>query len=109
MGKLKFYLDESVAVTVASGLRRRGIEVETAAESGNLGLSDEDQLAYAVKNDLVIVTHDADFLSIAINFQHKGIVYAHLQKYSIGDLIRRLRLLWEIVEKDGMFNHVEFL
>jgi len=109
LGKLKFYLDESVNVVVASGLRRRGIEVETAVESGNLGLPDDAQLAYAVNNDLVIVTHDADFLTIAMDTSHKGIVYAHLQKYRIGDLIRRLKLLWEIVERDDMLNHVEFL
>ena len=109
MGKLRFYLDESVNVAVASGLRRRGIEVETAVESGNRSLSDDAQLAYAVNNDLVIVTHDADFLAMSIEARHKGIAYAHLQKYSIGDLIRRLKLLWEIVESQDMQNHVEFL
>jgi len=31
------------------------------------------------------------------------------QKYSIGDLIRRLRLLWDIAEQKDMANHVEFL
>lgn len=71
MGKLKFYLDESVNVAVAGGLRRRGIEVETDAEFGNLGLPDEAQLAYAINNDLVIVTHDADFLTIAIDELNK--------------------------------------
>ena len=109
MDKLRFYLDESVNVTVANGLRRRGIEALTAGESGNLGLSDQAQLTYAVNNDFVIVTHDTDFLALSIDSEHKGIVYAHLEKYRIGDLIRKLKNLWEIAGPKDMLNHVEFL
>lgn len=109
MAKLKFYLDESVHVAVANGLRRRGIAAVTAKEAGNLGLSDEEQLKFAGNNGFVIVSHDADFLAIAMDAAHIGIAYAHLQKYRIGDLIRRLKLLWEIADQKDMLNHVEFL
>ncbi len=109
MAKPKFYLNESVNIAVANGLIRRDVEALSAKDVGNLGLSDEEQLNYAVKNNLVIVTHDADFLSMAMNFKHKGIVYIHQQKYGIGDLIRRLKLLWEIAEQEDMLNHIEFL
>lgn len=109
MAKLKFYLNESVNIAVANGLIRRDVEAMSAKDVGNLGLSDEEQLNYAVKNNLVIVTHDADFLSMAMNFKHRGIVYIHQQKYGIGDLIRRLKLLWEIAEQEDMLNHIEFL
>jgi len=109
VAKLLLYLDESVNVVVADGLRRRGVDVTSAKDAGNLGLSDEDQLKYAAKNKFVIVTHDADFLSLAEDFEHKGIVFVHQQKYSIGDLIRNLKLLWDVVEQKDMKNHVEFL
>ena len=109
MAKLKFYLDESVNVAVANGLRRRGIAAITAKEAGNLGLSDEQQLKFAGSNGFVIVSHDADFLAIAMDTTHKGIAYAHLQKYGIGDLVRRLKFLWEIADQKDMLNHVEFL
>ena len=109
MAKPKFYLNESVNIAVVNGLIRRDVEALSAKDVGNLGLSDEEQLNYAVKNNLVIVTHDADFLSMAMNFKHKGIVYIHQQKYGIGDLIRRLKLLWEIAEQEDMLNHIEFL
>ncbi len=74
-----------------------------------MGLSDEEQLEYAKQKGLVIVTCDDDFLSLAETFEHAGIVYIHQQKYSIGDLIRNLKLLWDIVEQKDMNNHVEFL
>ena len=63
MGKIRFYLNESVNIAVASGLRRRGVHAITAKDSGNLGISDIKQLEYSSQNDLVIVTHDDDFLS----------------------------------------------
>ncbi|MBI4378675.1 MAG: DUF5615 family PIN-like protein [Nitrospinae bacterium] len=61
MAKLKFYLNESVNIAVANGLIRRDVEAISAKNVGNLGLSDEEQLTYAIKNNLVIITHDADF------------------------------------------------
>ena len=109
MSKLRFYLDESVHVAVADGLQRRGIEATTAKDAGNLSLSDEEQLKYAIENNFVIVTHDVDFLSLAMKLQHKGIVFVHLQKYSVGGLIRRIKLLWDVAETQYMKNHVEFL
>ncbi|HLG30606.1 MAG TPA: DUF5615 family PIN-like protein [Candidatus Brocadiales bacterium] len=109
MAKLTFYTNESVSVAVGEGLKRRGVKVISARDADNLGLSDKEQLDYAIKKNLVIVTHDDDFLSMAMKFEHKGIVYVHQQKYSIGDLIRRLKLLWDIAEQKDIVNHVEFL
>lgn len=109
MAKIKFYFDESVNVAVAAGLRRRGVTTITARDSGNLGLTDAEQLRYAVKNVLVIVTHDDDFLNLAAKKTHTGVVYVHQQKYSIGDFMRHLKLLWDIVDSGEMKNHIEFL
>ncbi len=92
MAKLRFYLDESVNIAVVDGLRRRGIDVISAKDAGNLGLSDEEQIKYTKANNFVVVTHDADFLSLAMYTEHKGIVFVHQQKYSIGDLIRNLKV-----------------
>lgn len=109
MGKIRFYLDESVNVAIIAGLKRRGVFATSARDSDALGLSDIEQLEYAAKNGLIIVTHDDDFLSIASRKNHPGIVYVHQQKYSIGEFIRHLKLLWDIVEAEEMENHIEFL
>jgi hypothetical protein len=37
---LRFHLDEHVAGAIAAGLRRRGIDVTTAADAGLLGAED---------------------------------------------------------------------
>ena len=109
MAKLVFYTNESVNIAVAEGLKRRGVKVITARDAGNLGLSDEEQLEYARQKGMVIVTHDDDFLTFSAELEHKGIVFLHQQKYSIGDMIRNLKLLWDVVEQKDIKNHVEFL
>lgn len=109
MAKLAFYTNESVHIVVAEGLKRRDVKVITARDAGNLGLSDEEQLEYAKKKKLIIVTHDDDFLSLAATFEHAGIVYVHQQKYLLGELINKLKLLWDVLEQEDMKNHVEFL
>jgi len=53
LADLVFYTNESVSVTVSEGLKRRGVKAISARDAGNLGLSDEEQLAYASKNNLV--------------------------------------------------------
>ena len=109
MSKIAFYTNESVNVAISEGLKRRGIKILAARDAGNLGLSDEEQLNYAAKNNFVIVTHADDFLTMAIKYDHKGIVYVHQQKYGVGDLIRKLKLLWDVAEQEDFRNHVEFL
>jgi len=109
LAKPAFYTNESVHIAVAEGLKRRGLKALTARDAGNLGLPDEEQLKYAKGKKLVIVTHDDDFLFLAATFEHAGIVYVHQQKYSIGELIRNLKLLWDELEQEDMKNHIEFL
>lgn len=109
MAKLVYYTNESVNIAVAEGLKRRGVKVFTARDTGNLGLSDEEQLEYAKRENLVIITHDDDFLILSVNHEHKGIIFVHQQKYSIGDLIRNLKLVWDVIEQKDMKNHIEFL
>ena len=62
--KIRFHLDESVAVAVAQGLRRRGVEVTTTSEAGLTSADDESQLAFALRERRVLVTQDADFIRL---------------------------------------------
>jgi hypothetical protein len=107
---IRFHLDEDCDPRVALGLRQRGVDVTTAAEAGLLGTSDEGHLAYAWLQARVVVTHDADFPRLhAIGAKHAGIVYCPPRSYSIGDLIRSLALLWEVLEPVEMQGQIEFL
>ena len=107
---IRFHLDEHVDPAVADGLRRRGIDVTTTAEAGLLGAEDSDQSAFAVAHGRVIFTNDDDFLRLHDQgAEHPGIAYCHQQSRSIGDIIRALELIWEVLEPDDMRNRVEFI
>lgn len=65
-------------------------------------------------NKAAIFTHDDDFLKLAVKWSeeggnHWGIIYAHQQHRNIGECIKRLRLLADILSAEDMKNHIEFL
>jgi predicted nuclease of predicted toxin-antitoxin system len=62
---MKIYCDENIEAAIIAGLRRRGIEVISARDTGDLGKSDEYHLKRASELEAVILTHDIDFLKLA--------------------------------------------
>lgn len=114
MAAPRIYTNESIPVSVATGLKRRGVDAWSARDAGNLGLSDEEQLKYASRERAVIFTHDEDFLRLVSEWmqqgkEHWGIIYVHEQKLSIGECIRRLMAYALAVEAEEMKNRLEFL
>jgi hypothetical protein len=107
---LRFHLDESVDPAVAEGLRRRGVDVTTSHDAGLLQSSDERQLAFAVSQQRVLVTHDEDFLALAQRgVEHGGIAYCHPEARTIGQIIAGLLLIRDCLTAEEMRNHIEFL
>jgi predicted nuclease of predicted toxin-antitoxin system len=107
---IRFHLDENCDPRIAAGLRLLGVDVTTTPEAGLLHAPDEDQLAFAVSQGRAIISQDTDFLRIAASGQeHPGIIYYPAQGRSIGQVIRRVQLIWEVYEVDEMRNRVEFI
>jgi len=107
---IKFHLDENCDPRIATALRRRGLDVTTTPEVGLLHAEDEQQVGFAMSEERVIFTRDADFLRIdASGQEHPGIAYCHPKSRSLGAIIRRLLLIWEICEPEEMRNRVEYL
>ncbi len=91
-------------------LRRRGVDVTTAGEASLLGASDDAHLAYARRQDRAVLTHDADFLRMhAAGQEHAGILYCPPEAHSLGETIRLLVLVWELLEPWEMHGQIEFL
>lgn len=107
--KIRFYTDEHVPNSVIKGLRLRGVDVLTTREAGMLGATDEEHVIFAKKEERIIFTQDEDFLRLhSKGIEHSGIVYAH-QHTSVGDIVKGLMLIYQVLELDGMKNHIEFL
>jgi hypothetical protein len=107
---IRLHLDENVSGAVAEGLRRRGVDLTTAQDAGLLGADDVAHLEFAAAQVRTLVTHDDDFTRIhAGGMSHAGICYCPKDKYSVGELIRILVLVYECLSADDMRRHLEFL
>ena len=107
---IRFYFDQHIPSAVARGLRRRGVDVLTAQEANRCGISDQDQLQFSTQQERVLVTFDADFISLATGgSEHSGIAFCAASKYSVGELIYALLLVQDALNLDEMRNHVEFI
>ena len=60
--KARFLVDESLGIGVAGLLGKAGWKVKYTHDLGLAGRSDEDVFAAAWKEDLILLTHDDDFL-----------------------------------------------
>ncbi|NTU63623.1 MAG: DUF5615 family PIN-like protein [Chloroflexi bacterium] len=108
--RIRFHLDEHIDPDVARALRRYGINVTTTVEAGLRTQSDLAQLDFAARERRVLVTHDADFLRLTDRVpQHAGIAYSTRPTRSLGEMIRRLILIYEILTPDEMMGRVEYL
>ena len=109
MARVRFFTDEQVSRAVVMGLRQRGVDVLTVPEAGTLGASDGEQLRRARDEGRVIFTQDDDFLRLAaMDSSHSGVVYT-TQERPIGQIIRGLMLIHEVLEAEEIAGRVEFL
>lgn len=108
--RIRFHLDEQVNPDVAQALRAYGIDVTTTVEAGLRAVTDIVQLEYARDTGRVLVTHDADFLRLAAtSVDHAGIAYCHQNRRTVGEIVRILILIHELLSQDEMAGRLEYL
>lgn len=108
--RIRFHLDEQVDSDIARALRQYGIDVTTTIEAGLRSATDDEQLDYARREGRVLVTHDPDFLRLAARrSDHQGIAYCHKASRFLGEIIRSLILVHEVLTPRAMSGRVEYL
>jgi predicted nuclease of predicted toxin-antitoxin system len=108
--RIRYHLDEPVDPDVARALRKHGIDVTTTQEAGLRTRPDADQLAFAGRERRVLITQDADFLRIAArSTDHPGIAFYSQASRSLGSVIERLILIYEVLTAEEIAGRVEFL
>ncbi len=110
---IRLFIDEDVWNDLAAALREAGYDAISVAESERKGLSDEDQLAYAIAERRAIFTHNAqDFAPLAETYyfqgiRHYGIIVArHFEK---GKLLRRTLTLLGELTVESLSNTLRFI
>jgi predicted nuclease of predicted toxin-antitoxin system len=96
-------MDQHVPAAITRGLRRRGVDVLTAAEDGAAALDDPPLLDRAGELGRVLFTRDTDLLAEAARRMRAGekfatVVYAHQLEVSIGRCVADL----EVIAKAGL-------
>jgi predicted nuclease of predicted toxin-antitoxin system len=110
---ISLYLDEDVAVLVATLLRARGFTAITTQEADQLGRSDPEQLTYATSQGSVLLTHNrADFEALAEQYflagqPHCGLIIA--VRRPPYELARRLLTIIDNVTADEMDNQLRYI
>jgi hypothetical protein len=108
--RLRFHLDEHIDPDIARALRSRGVDVTTTVEASLRSSSDEVQLAFVLEQRRVLVTHDDDFLRLhSQGARHYGIAYCAKDTFTMGEIIRYLLLMYEVLNSDDMLGQVEYI
>jgi hypothetical protein len=112
--RIALYLDENVPRAVAIGLRLRGVDVITLEDDNCRGIADPLLLDRATELGRPLFSQDRDLLAEARRRQKEGapfagVIYAHRLQVTIGDCVRDLHLIAEVMEPDELASRVEFL
>lgn len=108
--RLRFYLDENVEIDLAQQLRLRKIEAVTVRELDLLGKDDLFHLQNATQMGYVLCTYDSDYVQLAYQgIEHAGILFGIWNKHNIGDWVRVIEFIYEILAPADMQNQIEFL
>ncbi|MBI5932012.1 MAG: DUF5615 family PIN-like protein [Chloroflexi bacterium] len=119
----KFYTDAHIATSVATQLRKQGIDIVRCQEVGLTKVDDETHLAFAAEQERTIITLDEDFLRIHGEWQtigkaHAGILYIPSEYQgdrAIGSIVKEVLFWYEaIVEgaatlEEDLYNQVIFV
>lgn len=110
MTELRFYFDESVDLAVSEQLVLSGLDAISAHSLGALGDKDPDHLHRAAEMGRVLCTCDSDFVELAQEgFEHAGIVFAAMSRYTVGDWVRYLRRLHTIKNAEDVLGLVFYV
>ena len=105
---IRLYLDEDVNVLIAELLKAKGFDAMTARDTGQLKVTDTEQLVYAVSQEKTLVTHNiADFEALVQTYfdtsrSHYDVIFA--VRRSPQAIAQRLLIILNQVTADEMRN-----
>ncbi len=110
---IELYLDEDVSALLLKRLRSRGFDATSAQEGGQIGISDDAQLAYAVSHQRTLITHNRiHFERLAQEYfagarKHHGIIIA-VRRPPL-ELFQRSLALMDKVTADEIEDQVVYI
>ncbi|MDF0677314.1 MAG: DUF5615 family PIN-like protein [Nitrospira sp.] len=110
---MKLYLDEHIPRALEALLTEHGIDCLSSHAAGMLGVSDNEQLAFASREHRAILTFDRkDFVKLAALWQETGRTHAGIllsKEVPLPELLRRLRRFFRRHRQTDLTNQVLWL
>ena len=109
----RLYFDEDVHKGVSNSLRTRGFDAVSAHEVGQIGISDQQQLEYAISQGRLLVTFNvSDYVKLgkeymALGKRHYGIIVS--RQLPIGEMVKKLLRLLNEFTADELDNNIWWL
>jgi hypothetical protein len=114
--KIQLYLDEdAMAQALVQALIERGVDVTTANLENMVFRPDDQHLAYATSINRVLYSFNVgDYCQlhsewIELGKSHGGIIVASQKRFSIGEQMRRILRIVNVLSAEAMQNQLEFL
>ena len=113
MDRVRLFIDEDVWDGLAAALRRAGYDAISVNEVRRKGLSDQEQLEYAIYETRALLTHNIqDFAPLAqgcflTGVSHCGIIVS--RQFEKGELLRRVMRLLESLPPEQLANTLRFV
>ncbi len=103
MPKVRFLLDADMPRSAAEVIRDLGFEVEDVRDIGLGSAKDKDIIEYALKNNEIIITRDADFGEVLRYPKHPGAIIFRLPYTSTAaEINERLREFLSSVSSEDL-------
>lgn len=108
------YMDVHVPWAITDQLRRRDVNILTAAEDRAERFADADLLQRATALGRVVFTQDIRFKSLAESWQRQGrpfagLIFGHQLRGSIGQYVENLELIAFASEPEDWKDSVQYL
>ncbi len=110
----RFYMDVHVPAAIATGLRRRGIDVLRAQEDNAARLLDSELLDRASVLGRILVSLDKDFTVEVARRQRvfvdfTGVIRLRSDRISVGVYVRELELIAQVMEAEELANRITYV
>ena len=110
---IRLYIDEDVHESIAPALRQRGYDALNVREANRRGMSDVEQLAYAVAQGRTLFSFNAsDYMALHIEYvtqgrEHMGIIVS--KHIPISAALGRLLILLDQMSANEIRNQLHWL
>ena len=113
LARIKLFLDEDVWTGLAEELRQAGYDTKSVDQIDRKGLSDEEQMDFAIAEERAIFTHNIqDFVPLVEQYfekeiWHPGVIVA--RQFEKGTLLRRTLTLLDSLTPEQLANTLRFV